>query len=459
MGMGTIAESVFSDIANAIREQNGDSATYRPADRATAVAALDGTKSGKAATLALRDGVGVVPDSAFSDIASAIRGQNELSAKYKPGGMAQTIRDLSWDAGLKPHAVLYNQGRFLELNYLDGPRVASGYWDVEESWVVSAAGYAKDTDVPWHAVREQITSVEIDSSFKGVSFPDISHWFRGMTSLMNVSGFDNISGVTKANQTFAGDSELRSIWCESPYAPSIASASLPFYDCCKLVGGHLTVATDTAGKSAFTTGANGLLACSADDERSWAFAYLYSDGSPVVKRSGMLDGDRIIAASGMLCTNARYKALGSMPWHGLRDTITSVTFASDLASVKGLSMDYWFYNTKSPAIAFDGWSNVHPVSIEFLFNGSVNLETLDLCGLDPSTILRWNYAFSGMSSLRKILATPSWALPKALTTKSNTFYADSKLVSGNGTAYSVSNTSADYAVIDGAGHAGYLTAG
>lgn len=459
MGMGTISESVFSDIANAIREQNGGSATYRPADMAAAVAALDGTKSGKAATLALRDGVGVVPDSFFSDIASAIRGQNGLSTKYKPGEMAQAIRDLSWDAGLKPRAVLYNQGRFLELNYLDGPQVASGYWDVEESWVVSDAGYAKDSDVPWHAVREQITSVDVDPSFKGVSFPDISHWFRGMTSLMNVSGFDNISGVTKANQTFSGDSELRSIWCESPYAPSIASASIPFYDCCKLVGGHLTVATDTAGKSALTTGANGLLACSADDERSWAFAYLYSDGSLVVNRSGMLDGDRTIAASGTLCTNARYKALGSMPWHGLRDTITSVTFSSDLASVKGLSMDYWFYNTKSSAIAFDGWSNVHPVSIEFLFNGSVNLETLDLCGLDPSTILRWNYAFSGMSSLRKILASPSWALPKALTTKSNTFYADSKLVGGNGTAHSVSNTSADYAVIDGAGHAGYLTAG
>ena len=166
--------------------------------------------------------------------------------------------------------LVYNQGRFLKLNYLDGPQVASGYWDVEESWVVSAAGYAKDTDVPWHAVREQITSVEVNPSFKGVSFPDISHWFRGMTSLMNVSGFDNISGVNKANQTFSGDSELRSIWCESPYAPSIASASIPFYDCCKLVGGHLTVATDTAGTSAFTTGANGPLACSADDEHSWA---------------------------------------------------------------------------------------------------------------------------------------------------------------------------------------------
>ena len=45
MGMGTIAESVFGDIANAIREQNGTTTTYRPTDMAAAVAALDGTKA------------------------------------------------------------------------------------------------------------------------------------------------------------------------------------------------------------------------------------------------------------------------------------------------------------------------------------------------------------------------------------------------------------------------------
>lgn len=133
--------------------------------------------------------------------------------------------------------------------------------------------------------------------------------------------------------------------------------------------------------------------------------------------------------------------------------------ASDTADVSELSMGYWFYNSKSSAIAFDGWLNVHPVSIEYLLNGSVNLQTLDLRGLDPSTILRWNYAFSGMSSLTTILASSSWTLPTAFTTKSNTFYADSKLVGGNGTIFSSSKTSADYAVIDKDGQVGYLTAG
>lgn len=58
MGMGVIDESVLGDIANAIREQNGSSATYKPADMAAAVTALDGTKSGDAATLAPGDGTG-----------------------------------------------------------------------------------------------------------------------------------------------------------------------------------------------------------------------------------------------------------------------------------------------------------------------------------------------------------------------------------------------------------------
>jgi hypothetical protein len=459
MGMGIIGESVLGDIANAIREQNGGSATYKPADMAAAVTALDGTKSGDAATLTLKSGSGVVSDSVFSDIAAAIRGQNGLSTKYKPGEMAQAIRDLTWDVGFKPRAILYNRGRSIELNYLDGPQLSSGEGEILASWEVSTDGYASDSDLPWHDVREQIIFVGVDSSFSEVTFTDISHWFQGMTALMNVTGFDNISGVAKANQTFSGDSELRSIWCDAAYAPSISAASIPFYGCRKLVGGHLTVAKDTMGKSAFTTGTNGLLVCNTDDQRSWAFAYLYSDGSLVVNRYGVIDASRTVTASGTLCTNARYNGLGSMPWHELRDTITSVTFASDMSGVSGLSMDYWFYNTKSSAIAFDGWSNVHPVSIEYLFNGSVNLQTLDLRGLDPSTILRWNYAFSGMSSLTMILASSSWTLPTAFTTKSNTFYADSKLVGGNGTVFSSSKTSADYAVIDNESHAGYLTAG
>ncbi|MCI1933835.1 MAG: hypothetical protein LKJ31_01865 [Atopobiaceae bacterium] len=458
MGMGIIGESVLGDIANAIREQNGGSATYRPADMAAAIAALDGTKSGKGAARALGGGSGVVSDSVFSAIAGAIRSQNGLATKYRPGEMAQAIRDLSWDTGLKPRAVLYNGGKNLELNYLDGPQT---YYDdaVERSWELSPTGYASDTDVPWHDYREQIAFVRVDPSLATVSFPDISHWFQGMTALTNVTGFDHISGATKASQTFSGDSDLRSISCDAAYSSSITSASIPFYGCRKLVGGHLTVARDTSGASAFTTGANGLLAYDGDDARVWAYARLYTSGKLEINTGWGSGTTPDVLASGPICVNARYNALGSMPWHDHRDMLAYVVFGSGLSSVEGLCTDYWFYNTKSSHLGFSGWPNLHPVSMEFMFNGSVSLQSLDLRGLDPSTIRRWTYAFAGMSSLTTILVSEGWALPSSLASSASAFYGDNLLVGGNGTKFSSSKTGANMAVIDRAGQPGYLTAG
>jgi len=458
MGMGMIGESVLGDIANAIREQNGGSATYKPADMAAAIDALDGTKEGTGVTRASGRGSGVVSDSVFSAIAGAIRGKNGLSKKYLPGEMAQAIRDLSWDTGLKPRAILYNGGKNLELNYLDEPQT---YFNdaVERSWELSPAGYARDTDVPWHDFREQITFVRVDPSLAAVSFPDISHWFQGMTALTNLTGFDHISGATKASQTFSGDAELRSISCDAAYSSPIMSASIPFYGCRKLVGGHLAVAKDTSGASAFTTGANGLLVCDGDDARVWARASLYTSGKLEIDTS--LGGSALpdVMASGSICVNARYNALGSMPWHEFRDKLMYVVFGGGLSSVEGLCTDYWFYNTKSSHLYFSGWQNLRPVSMEFMFNGSVNLESLDLRGLNPSTIKRWNNAFAGMSSLKTILVSDGWTPPSSPMTSSNVFYGDTLLVGGNGTKFSSSKTGLDMAVVDREGQAGYLTAG
>ena len=46
MSVGTIATKVLTDIANAIRQQNGANSLYAPAQLPAAVAALDGVKSG-----------------------------------------------------------------------------------------------------------------------------------------------------------------------------------------------------------------------------------------------------------------------------------------------------------------------------------------------------------------------------------------------------------------------------
>lgn len=85
---------MLQDIGNAIRYQNGTKMAIRPADMAAAVLALDGTKSGDGAQVAIDPKAGVISDKVFSDIANAIRQQNGLTVKYKPGEMAQAIRDL-----------------------------------------------------------------------------------------------------------------------------------------------------------------------------------------------------------------------------------------------------------------------------------------------------------------------------------------------------------------------------
>jgi hypothetical protein len=122
-------------------------------------------------------------------------------------------------------------------------------------------------------------------------------------------------------------------------------------------------------------------------------------------------------------------------------------FKSDLA-VTVASMDYWFYSSTT-LTGVTGWANVRGLrSLRFCFNGCAGLAPLDLCGLDPSSLKDLFYAFGGCST---------WALPSSGVSGMNTFYNCTRLVGGNGTAYSSSAAGYARMVIDRAGQAGYLT--
>ena len=126
MTVGTIATSILTDIANAIRFQAGVATLYKPSQMAAAVLALDGTNAGNYAAQQYKQlQSGVLSDSVFEDIADAIRAQNGLSTQYQPGDMAAAILALTWDVGLKPRAVLPSTG-VLEFNYVDRRRIVSG---------------------------------------------------------------------------------------------------------------------------------------------------------------------------------------------------------------------------------------------------------------------------------------------------------------------------------------------
>jgi len=99
MTVGTIATSILTDIANAIRYQAGVATLYKPGQMAAAITALDGTNAGNYQAQQYKQlQSGVLSDSVFEGIADAIRGQNGLSTQYAPGDMAAAILALNWDA-------------------------------------------------------------------------------------------------------------------------------------------------------------------------------------------------------------------------------------------------------------------------------------------------------------------------------------------------------------------------
>ena len=65
MAVGTIDKGVLTDIANAIRVQNGGTGTYLPSEMAAAVLALAGSKTGTQNQAPAPSGTGVISDSAL----------------------------------------------------------------------------------------------------------------------------------------------------------------------------------------------------------------------------------------------------------------------------------------------------------------------------------------------------------------------------------------------------------
>ena len=56
---------------------------------------------------------------------------------------------------------------------------------------------------------------------------------------------------------------------------AMISCSLIFYEYCKLMGGHLTVAEDTFGKLYLSTRMRSLLVGPVEDEYEWAYEHLF----------------------------------------------------------------------------------------------------------------------------------------------------------------------------------------
>ena len=83
--------------------------------------------------------------------------------------------------------------------------------------------------------------------------------------------------------------------------------------CLWLVGQTGYVAPNSAGTAALPFGSSGALTNPAQDQRVWVWEYLYSDGELEITTSSAMSALRVVEASGRICVNAHYLAVGYAP--------------------------------------------------------------------------------------------------------------------------------------------------
>lgn len=461
MAVGTVSTRILTDIANAIRYQAGVATLYKPREMAAAVAALDGTDAGSyQAQPYMTLESGVLPESVFSDIADAIRGQNGLSTLYQPGDIAAAILALEWDVGYKIRALLLDDGT-LEINYYERRTSVTG-GRIVQVFEIDPAGYSSASARSYDSIKLLVKKVYIDSTIAGLGITNCNYWFNAFSNCTEIRGFENLFGMTSANRMFTSCSSLETIYATSSSNLGL-SGSLMFNSCNRLVGGaDGFVPSTTSGANVCKLGAGGVLTDPNDDRRTWFWAHFYADGEGVLAASPTPDSTRELVASNRICAIGKYVGLGFTPWDGVtgpthRQHLTSATFAADMATFSYL-MNYLFYSCTN-LVRVNGLGNLSGVrSMRYTFS-SCTFTTIDFRGFDPSTLTDLFYTFSGCSRLTTIYADASWALPSSGVTGSQCFYSCStSLVGGNGTVWASNKMAYTYFRIDTASTPGYITA-
>lgn len=266
MGQRIVATATLTDIANAIRQQNGGTSLYHPSQMEAAVVALDGTRAGTPRVEPyMKLERGLLSTAVFDDIDAAIRAQDGAQTPYAPGEMAAAILALSWDTGLKARALLLADGT-LEFNYRSGR--SSDVGTVSQCWEVDPSGYADYTDRPWDGVTRQVKRIVFDSDWHGAGIQNYAYWCDGMGSLTEVRGFEELSGCTSVMQMFTSCASLESIYATSFDNSAITSSMSVLYGCNRLVGGTGFVPAHSAGASALAFGSAGVLTDPTNDART-----------------------------------------------------------------------------------------------------------------------------------------------------------------------------------------------
>ena len=363
--------------------------------------------------------------------------------------------------GYKIRALLLDDGT-LEINYYERRTSVTG-GRIVQVFEIDPAGYSSASARSYDSIKLLVKKVYIDSTIGSLGLTNCNYWFNAFSNCTEVRGFENLSGMTSANQMFTSCGSLETIYATS-FSNSGLSGSLMFNSCNRLVGGaDGFVPSTTSGASVCKLGAGGVLTDPNNDARTWFWAHYYADGEGVLTATSTPDATRELVASGRICAIGKYVGLGFTPWDGVtgpthRQHLTSATFAADMAGFSYLNLNYLFYSCTNLA-GVSGLGNLSGVrSMRYTFS-SCAFTTIDFRGFDPSALTDLFYTFSGCSKLTTIYADATWALPSSGISGSQCFYSCStSLVGGNGTTWASNKTAYTYFRIDTASTPGYITA-
>lgn len=251
------------------------------------------------------------------------------------------------------------------------------------------------TDIPWANDRASIHSVKFGSTVKPTS---TSRWFYDLANCtaMDFTGLDT-SAVLSMNAMFVGCSALTSLDLSSFDTSNVTDIGGMFYDCTSLTSLNLS----------------------------------------------SFDTSNVTNMGGGVFTNCR--------------ALTSLDL-SNFDTSKVTNLGYMFTNCYALAqLNIGSFDTSKVIDMTSLFNHCRALETIDIRNFDTSKVTAMSYMFQDCQALETIIASDKF-VTTAVTKDSGMFSSSANLVGGNGTPYSSSHVTSEYARIDTEETPGYFTA-
>ena len=453
--------SVLTDIANAIRWQNGEDTLYKPSEMPAAIEALDGSKEKTGTQLGYGEPcVGTIDPGIFDEIANAVRAKNGDSTEYKPEELAQAILDLEFNLGLKPRVLFLENCTEIELTYLENSKSPSGK-KVALSYEINPDGYMSSMQKPWGWSFDPLTTniaiARFDESFQNAPMNTFAGFFYGCTGLKEVYGFQYLN-TTAVGELFSGCSNLVSIYVNTGYEPPFTEGEDVLYENNDLIGGTgwSPSTYSSADYTALKLGDGGALTDPENDQREWIPGKLYANGVLEFNNYASEDDPRPVLCSGSLCVNS------SNIW--ARRFYAS--FAADIERVNIRNVPSFNASEIHCDNWFDGLTNLkkisgleklkNVVSASYMVAECPELEEIDLNKFDPSKLTDTYRMFWKDEKLQTIYADSTWQKP-TLTKSEEMFEGCTKLVGGNKTPYSPEHTDGERFCLDEQESTGYLT--